>query len=217
MNRSDIRLSIFSKAPQYAKNRPYLRQNPALTAVFERAAMTETSFSNDRKYRFMLVRKLGAGSRTITWCMLNPSTADENDHDSTIRRCMDFSKRWGFDKMIVVNLSPLVETDSSKLKSVGPLPEDIRERNETAIKQAVKASEKVVMAYGNAGNLYGRDDATIELLREMGTEMWCLGTTQQGAPRHPLRLPKSQELEEFQPAVDTDSSANDEDDFDMDE
>ena len=43
--------------------------------------------------------------------MLNPSTADETTDDPTIRRVIDFSRRWGFSRLIVVKLVPLRSTD----------------------------------------------------------------------------------------------------------
>jgi len=47
------------------------------------------------------------GSRDVTWIMLNPSTADDQVDDPTIRRCIGFSRAWGFGAMNVVNLFAL--------------------------------------------------------------------------------------------------------------
>ena len=46
--------------------------------------------------------------------MLNSSTADETTDDPTIRRVVDFSRRWGFSQLIVVKLAPLRSTDPKK-------------------------------------------------------------------------------------------------------
>jgi hypothetical protein len=35
-----------------------------------------------------------------------------------------------------------------------------------------------------------------------GRELWCLGTTQDGHPRHPLYVPGEQPFERWQPLVD---------------
>lgn len=37
------------------------------------------------KYRYVLTRQLGSGSKTATFIMLNPSTADATQDDPTIR------------------------------------------------------------------------------------------------------------------------------------
>ena len=41
---------------------------------------------------------------TMTFVLLNPSTADAVDLDPTLRRCVNFSKRDGYGGMKIVNL-----------------------------------------------------------------------------------------------------------------
>ena len=52
--------------------------------------------SGDREYRYSLERIWQPLKPRVLWLMLNPSTADENFDDATIRRCVGFSQRWGF-------------------------------------------------------------------------------------------------------------------------
>jgi len=37
---------------------------------------------------------------------LNPSTADENENDPTITRCINFAKSWGYGGVCVTNQNP---------------------------------------------------------------------------------------------------------------
>ncbi len=47
--------------------------------------------------------------------MLNPSTADEQRNDPTIRRCIEFARAWQFGSVEVVNLFAYRTTDAREL------------------------------------------------------------------------------------------------------
>ena len=119
--------------------------------------------------------------------MLNPSVADGKQDDSTIRRCVGFSKRWGYGGLIVVNLFALRATDPAELYChdypVGPRNESVLAR--TLDQPSVKL---VVAAWGSHGNLMDRDRIMLRMARDLGKAVMCLGTTKDGRPRHPLRL-----------------------------
>ena len=48
--------------------------------------------SADGNYRYLLSRLLGPSPSLATFIMLNPSTADAEPDDPTIRRCIGFAK-----------------------------------------------------------------------------------------------------------------------------
>lgn len=48
--------------------------------------------SDDGRYRYLLWRCWDPNRATVTWIMLNPSTADALQDDPTIRRCISFSR-----------------------------------------------------------------------------------------------------------------------------
>ena len=70
--------------------------------------------SDDKKYRYELRRIWKPKSQLVCWVMLNPSIADANFDDPTIRRCMGYTMRWGCGGIIVVNLFALRATDSKE-------------------------------------------------------------------------------------------------------
>ena len=56
------------------------------------------------RYRYKLWRIWDPDLPPILFVMLNPSTADANSDDRTIRRCVAFAKRDGFGGLLVGNL-----------------------------------------------------------------------------------------------------------------
>ena len=68
-------------------------------------------------YRYNLSRTWSRhqSAPRLLWIMLNPSTADEDNDDATIRRCIDFSRRWGFSGLDVVNLLAIRTTKPSAI------------------------------------------------------------------------------------------------------
>ena len=149
-------------------------------------------FSPDRKYRYLLTRQVGFGDRgTVTFIMLNPSTADEAPDDPTIRRCISFANSWSYGWLHVVNLSPLRATDPKDLIDAGPEPDDVWEENILTIRETAWTSVLVIAAWGGHGNAEGRTHKVIdELVWKPGCvdliDLHCLGTTKDGHPRHPL-------------------------------
>lgn len=55
----------------------------------------EAIFNKDRTYRYSIKRVWDASKKRVVFICLNLSTADENEDDQTLRRCIDFSESWG--------------------------------------------------------------------------------------------------------------------------
>ena len=146
-------------------------------------------FSPGRKYRYMLTRRVGLSEDAVSFVMLNPSTADETQDDPTIRRCIGFANRWGFGWLYVVNLSPLRATDPKQLLVAGPEPKEVWVQNMSWVKDAAMKSNMVIVAWGAHGALDDRDREMAWELRETAGMLYCLGTTKDGHPRHPLYIP----------------------------
>ena len=66
--------------------------------------LSSAGFSVDKLHRFWLMRRVGPGARVLVWCMLNPSKAGSQGDDPTIRRVTGFTRAFGYDVAVVVNL-----------------------------------------------------------------------------------------------------------------
>ena len=141
--------------------------------------------SADGYYRYDLRRSWGAPEAPqICWVMLNPSTADATQDDPTIRRCVGFSKAWGFGSLIVVNLFALRATDPKDLLTSVVSP--IGPENDACIERAVRNAECVMAAWGTKGTFRNRDGLVTDLIVNAGRNIHCLDRTKGGHPKHPL-------------------------------
>jgi hypothetical protein len=105
--------------------------------------------------------------------------------DPTIRRCIDFSIRWGCAGLVVRNLFALRSTDPRKLaKYRDPVGPD----NDTYLTKPTAGA--TIAAWGVSGGHRANDRAAavLELLRAGGTWPLCVALTDGGAPRHPLYI-----------------------------
>lgn len=145
----------------------------------------------DGPYRYKLWRWWG-NARPALFVMLNPSTADAERDDPTIRRCQGFAERWGYGGLEVVNLFAYRSTTPLRTigeGAIGPL-------NDAMIVKAAMSAGVIVAAWGNRGGALGRDKAVLDLLeRAWNGTIYCLGTTAQGQPRHPLYVRGDTKLE----------------------
>lgn len=142
--------------------------------------------SQDGRYRYGLFRRWGDDGPGILWVMLNPSTADADQDDPTIRRVVRFSSGWGYAHCTVVNLFAHRATFPRTLRwehwggtdIVGP-------GNDDHIREASLRCAHVIFAWGAHGTYLHRDRAVWGILKNRGP--LCLGVTKMGGqPRHPL-------------------------------
>lgn len=165
---------------------------------------TDTSaiISECGQYRYALRREWGLFPNPkdrpfLYYVMLNPSTANGNEDDPTIRKCVGFSARNGFSGIVVMNLYAYRSTDPKALNycvidPVGP------ENN--FYLWSILPESTVVCAWG-AGFPYSlnmhieRANAVINILINNRCILKCLKKTSDGRPYHPARLPYGDLLE----------------------
>lgn len=149
-------------------------------------------FSECGAYRYRLSRYWGDGL-TVGFVMLNPSTADAEQDDPTIRRCIGFAKSWGGGNLIVGNLFALRSTDPRALLTAS---DPVGPANDNYLREIALQSDILVAAWGAHSLAIARGKAVSKILPG---KLHCLGTTKQGHPRHPLYVPASTELFKWPP------------------
>ncbi|MFZ3580389.1 DUF1643 domain-containing protein [Virgibacillus sp. DJP39] len=82
--------------------------------------------------RYLLTCTWERNKPSVTFIMLNPSVRLVEAADRTLRRCINFSKSWGYGSMQIVNLFSQVATDPSDLRT--PTAEELR-KNDNQIKK----------------------------------------------------------------------------------
>ena len=150
-------------------------------------------FDTSGRYRYSLWRAWSSYHPRIVFVLLNPSAADEQRNDPTIRRCIGFARAWEFGFVEVVNLFAYRATDYRELFKVG---DPVGEENDRFLVQAVERCSAVVVGWGTRGTLLGRDRQVIQLLAGR-KDVYCLGLTKDGLPRHPLYLKDDTSLVPF--------------------
>ncbi|MGE3889429.1 MAG: DUF1643 domain-containing protein, partial [Vicinamibacterales bacterium] len=61
--------------------------------LFESGRERGAVLSADGRYRYRLWRLWDDCAPVMTWVLLNPSTADANEDDPTLRKCIGFARR----------------------------------------------------------------------------------------------------------------------------
>ena len=150
-------------------------------------------------YRYRLTRIIGHGP-AATFIMLNPSTADADVDDPTIRKCIGFCREWSCGQLQVVNLFAVRATLPSDVKRVrDPVGPENKKAFDEAMRiihgSGVDKPEPVVCAWGTHG---GHRDQDLEVMRWLRgypkIKPVALGITKHGHPKHPLYVPYSATL-----------------------
>ncbi|MCE5270785.1 DUF1643 domain-containing protein [bacterium] len=172
--------------------------------------------SKDGVYRFFLWRWLELPEqnvlfprtpKTVTWLMLNPSTANASKDDPTIRRCLGFARQWGFGRLFVVNLFAYRSSSPRELKkhleSYDGQIEGVTThyKNDDWVQFAARNSELLVLAWGAhlPNECEARKEEIEQIFGDLELEhaapaVKSLSLTKCGAPRHPLYAPMNAQL-----------------------
>lgn len=163
--------------------------------------MNACQFSPCRRYRYSLEHVIDPLLNTgrVMWIGLNPSTADEQKLDPTLRRIRAFTQAWGYSAFVMTNLFAFRATDPKDMKATAdPIGED----NELMLQLIAEnpATKLIIAAWGTHGDFNNRAMMTMGgPLR--GAELHCLEETKHGHPKHPLYVPSNRTPRLFKSAL----------------
>jgi len=161
------------------------------------------------RYRYALWRIWGEpGEAAAAFIGMNPSSADEHHDDATARKCGQYARRWGYAGMLMLNLWAIRGTDPEEalrgdVDPVGP------ENNGWIVAyaedgcltypdeaMATPVGEHpiglFVAAWGTRGTMNDRGEHVAKRIAHW-QDIYCLGTTKHGHPKHPARLANDKE------------------------
>lgn len=144
------------------------------------------TISDCGRYRYELGRRWDDGPDLLGFVMLNPSTADAQVDDATIRRCIRFGVDMGFAGIVVANLFAFRATDPRELHlAMDPIGPD----NISALMGLGRECQRLILAGWGAHAKHPRFRRHAAFVRTLLPGMKALGLTKTGEPRHPLYLP----------------------------
>ena len=147
-------------------------------------------FDETRVYRYLLrrhvqMRPTSWRTGRVLFVLTNPSKADEELNDPTVRRIITFARTWGFSMLELVNAFALRATDPVELSRH---PDPIGPENDRHILEAVDRADLVVCGWGDEGRLLERGQTVLSMIQER-QKPWlirCLDVNISGEPKHPL-------------------------------
>lgn len=152
--------------------------------------------TDDERHRIWLSRIWGPGHRYALLIGMNPSTARADVDDQTIIRDMGFVQRWGFDGYFKGNVSSYRATSPKSLLESGVVLS--HDDNLPMLRKLAGRCSKIVACWGA---IHPRlQPLAAQLIAQLlidKRELWCLGTTKHGQPRHTLYLKSDTQLQLF--------------------
>ena len=134
----------------------------------------------------------------MVFVMLNPSTADAEQDDPTIRKCVGFCNRWGYKRLTVLNLfalrtsRPKVLSEAYELHKLGVGDDPQGPVNGLIVRQTLRSPDiaGVICAWGNLPDQRMEREALHmrACIKQHEFKLQCLGITRFKQPKHPSRI-----------------------------
>ena len=118
--------------------------------------------------------------------MFNPSKANETKDDPTIRRLINFSKKFNYGGLFVGNLHTYISSNPNKI-----------DRSQNISKKNIKTLSKLINSVSDVVYAWGNNTKEPNFLKKLVDRPMCLGKNKDGSPKHPLYLPSNSKLLKF--------------------
>lgn len=151
----------------------------------------DANFSSDRMYRWWLIRCWDERLPMVATIGVNPSTADAQENDQTIRKDIGFATRHGYGGILKLNLAAFVATNPKVCKRAedpigyGNSPMDMRFTMDSF------GVTDVWFCWGRNSWNFPEQTRLVELAFPNAK---CFGLNQDGTPRPTLLVPYKAEL-----------------------
>lgn len=156
---------------------------------------SHVDFSDCKKYRYSLIRDWSRGERnesppTCMFVMLNPSTATVQRDDPTVKKCSNYTLKWGYSRLIVLNIFALRSTDPALLYKIedpiGPLSDHYIKKYISSLKNH---KDRLILAWGAHGLFLDRGKTVCNIISKYSIEPYCLKVNKLSLqPSHPLYI-----------------------------
>lgn len=134
-------------------------------------------FSECKKYRYAIWRIWDKSKPYVMFIGLNPSTANSNTDDPTIRRVQKFAFDWGYGGVYMMNLFTFITPYPEKLE----LCDDHIEENNRWLHVIHAKCDRIIFAWGSFKQAEQRANYILERFKGFALEI-----NKDGSPKHPL-------------------------------
>ena len=150
-------------------------------------------------YRWNLSRKFDNSKKKLIFIGLNPSTANADKNDATIRRILKFASVWDFGSIVVINLFARISESPKLLRKC---KDPIGKLNDFELDKRISywanhPTCKLWLGWGVNGSFKNRDEVILKKIRLLGKRPFAIDVTKRGYPRHPLYVSRNKVLEPY--------------------
>lgn len=137
-------------------------------------------FSDDGKYRYLLIRDWVPARPTAMCIGLNPSNANAEDDDPTIRILVNSLDKLGFGGLRMCNLYAYI---SSKPKKLFEIP-DPQGKNDAWLLTTAHGCQEIIFCCGG----FAKIEYRAKKISEMFPDGKCFAYNKDGSPLHPMAI-----------------------------